>query len=290
MQEEKGLVSVIIPVYNTGVILTETVNSVLNQPYTQVELLLIDDGSPDQTLSTIILPNDDRVIKIWQDNQGMARSRNNGLAKARGEFIFFLDHDDIIEPDFITERINYLHLHPETGFAGGPIKTFPNNIRYYTSAAVNVEEEVLFFNPSFLTTPSSYIFRKSVLDNHGIRMNEKLSSTADRFFLLQLSKVTSGGVVNKGALLYRISAGGFSQIIKAPLIYDNELFYTELKKYDLLPSTNTSWFKCQYFWGLGIGFFKVKKYYRSLKYLTNSFTSSPKKFIQIILKKLFSKQ
>ncbi len=201
MQKEKGLVSVIIPVYNTGEILQDTVNSVLNQPYGNLEILLIDDGSPDATLKNVLLPNDPRIIKLTQPNQGMARTRNNGLAIAKGEFILFLDHDDIIEPDFITERVNYLNSHSDIGFVGGPIRTFPDNPKEYMAAAENIERQVLFLEGECLTTPSSYIIRKTVLDTNSIRLNEKLSSTADRFLLVQLAKVTKGANIEKGKLI-----------------------------------------------------------------------------------------
>jgi len=290
MQKEKGLVSVIIPVYNTGMILKETIDSVLNQQYSQFEILLIDDGSTDGTLQQVILPDDKRIVKISQDNQGMARTRNNGLALAKGEFILFLDHDDVIEPDFISVRVEYLDTHPAIGFVGGPITTFPDNPKEYMSAADNVERQVLFFDQGYLTTPSSYIIRSSVLADYNIAMNEKLSSTADRFLLLQLAKVTKGATVDRGRLLYRISANGFSQVIKPSLIRDNELFYYEIKKKGLFPAADVQAFKSQYLWGLSIGYLKVRKYHLFLKYLFLSFISSPVKFIKIVLKKLVFKQ
>lgn len=285
MQREKGLVSIITPVYKTGPLLRETVDSVRAQLYNHFELLLIDDGSNDDTIQQLPAYNDPRIIIITQANQGMARTRNNGLNVARGEFVLFLDHDDLIEPNFISERVEVLNSQPDTGFVGGVIQTFPDNPKEYVSAAVDIEAEVLFFDERFLTTPSAYLFRRSVLDQHSITFNEKLSSTADRFLLLQLNKVTKGARVTSGKLYYRISAGGFSQIIKPGLIRDNEQMYTEMVKYGLLPVKKRAAFRSLYFFMLAGGYRKVKYRWTAAKYLLQSFFASPLTFIKRITKK-----
>lgn len=286
MQREKGLVSIITPVYKTGRLLQETVESVLSQQYSNFELLLIDDGSNDDTISSLPQYYDERIKVITQANQGMARTRNNGLRIARGEYVLFLDHDDLIEKDFLSERVNFFLSHPETGFVGGTIRTFPENPKEYLSAAVDIEEEVLFFKPEFLTTPSSYLIRRSVLDDNNIDFNESLSSTADRFMLLKLNQVTKGGRVSSGKLLYRISPGGFSQIIKPALVDDNERMYLEMVKEGLLPVKSRSRFKALYFIMLAGGYRMVRYRMKSARYLLKSFFANPYVFFKrLILKK-----
>lgn len=285
MQREKGLVSIITPVYKTGALLRETVDSVRAQKYGQFELLLIDDGSGDDTIRQLPDYNDPRIIISTQVNQGMARTRNNGLKTARGEFVLFLDHDDLIEPDFISERLAVLNAQPDKGFAGGIIQTFPDNPKEYMSAAIHIEEEVLFFDERYLTTPSAYLFRRSVLDEHNIEFNENLSSTADRFLLLQLNKVTKGARVTGGKLLYRISSSGFSQIIKPGLIKDNEMMYTEMVKNDLLPVKKRAAFRSLYFFMLAGGYRMVRYRLKAFQYLLKSFFASPSTFFKRITKK-----
>lgn len=286
MPEEKGLVSIITPVYKTGILLNETVASVVEQSYPNFELLLIDDGSKDDTIDQLLYKNDPRIKIITQENQGMAKTRNNGLTLAKGEFLLFLDHDDIIEKDFLKERISYMNEHPGTGFVGGPVQTFPDNPKEYLSVAENVEKEMLFFDPRFLTTPSSYLIRKNILDENNIRFNESLSSTADRFLLLQLGRVTKGARVSKGKLLYRISEGSFSQVIKPSLIKDNENFYFEMKKMGLMPEKRRSTFKSLYFFMLAGGYKLTRQWRGMMKYLFYSFTANPFQFTR----RLFTKK
>lgn len=285
MQREKGLVSIITPVYKTGKLLQETIESVLSQHYRNFELLLIDDGSNDDTVRQLPDYKDERIRITTQVNQGMARTRNNGLKITHGEYVLFLDHDDLIERDFLSERVALLQAHPDIGFVGGVIRTFPENPKEYLSAAVNIEEEVLFFNPNFLTTPSSYLIRRSVLDDNNIEFNEALSSTADRFMLLKLNKVTKGARVTAGKLLYRISPGGFSQVVKPSLVNDNERMYYEVVNDELLPQKRRAKFKSLYFFMLAGGYKMVHDRGKAAKYLLKSFFASPYTFFKRLTQK-----
>ena len=88
------LVSVIIPTYNTARYVQESINSVLEQDYPSIQLIVIDDGSTDETVD-IIRRYGERVVWLTQQNQGAAAARNAGLAVAQGEYIAFLDSDDV---------------------------------------------------------------------------------------------------------------------------------------------------------------------------------------------------
>lgn len=107
-------VSVIIPTYNGGHWLPETIGSVRIQSFQDYEIIVIDDGSSEPIQPH--LPNDPRIIYIHQDNSGTSAARNRGLALARGEFIAFLDHDDKWKPDKLERQVNLLDRHHELGF------------------------------------------------------------------------------------------------------------------------------------------------------------------------------
>ncbi|MCL2280560.1 glycosyltransferase [Candidatus Saccharibacteria bacterium] len=100
---KKPLLSVIIPVYNTGDVVSRITNRVLKQPMRDLELVLVDDGSTDDTLSVLhqIAKQDARVRVITQKNGGPSAARNTGLDSAKGEFVLLLDSDDDIESDMI---------------------------------------------------------------------------------------------------------------------------------------------------------------------------------------------
>ncbi len=96
--------SIIIPVYNVVNYLEETVNSILNQIYRDYEIILVDDGSTDgsRELCDNLSFKDSRIVVIHQKNSGVSVARNTGVAAAKGEYIGFVDSDDLIEPDMYS--------------------------------------------------------------------------------------------------------------------------------------------------------------------------------------------
>ena len=102
-------VSVVIPAYNVGPFIAETLGSVFAQTFTDFEVLLVNDGSPDtKELEKAIKPFLEKVIYIKQENGGAAKARNAGVKAARGELIAFLDGDDIWLPEFLESQIAFL--------------------------------------------------------------------------------------------------------------------------------------------------------------------------------------
>ena len=100
-------VSVIIPVYNAEKYLEQCVGSVMNQTLKDIEIICVDDGSPDNSLEVLkkLQSQDDRVKIISQPNGGAGAARNNGLRNATGEYLSFLDADDFFEPDMLEEAV-----------------------------------------------------------------------------------------------------------------------------------------------------------------------------------------
>ena len=108
-------VSVIIPTYNSMRFLTETVESVLRQTHRDFELLIVDDGSSDRTVQWVSELVDPRVKVISQQNQGVCVARNTGIADAQGEYIAFLDHDDLWQPTKLEKQVRCLDENPAVG-------------------------------------------------------------------------------------------------------------------------------------------------------------------------------
>lgn len=116
------LVSVIIPVYNSEEYLAQAIESVLAQTYRPTELIVVDDGSDDQ--SSAIARSYREVSYLCQDNQGPPTARNRGLAAARGKFISFIDHDDVWLPGKLELQIGVLLGHPHVGFTICRVENF----------------------------------------------------------------------------------------------------------------------------------------------------------------------
>jgi glycosyltransferase involved in cell wall biosynthesis len=105
-------VSVIIPTYNYSQFITEAVESALQQNIDDLELIIVDDGSTDDTRDKC-RPYADRINYIFQKNAGLSAARNTGISNSTGEFIQFLDSDDILGPDSVALQVEYLKDHPE---------------------------------------------------------------------------------------------------------------------------------------------------------------------------------
>lgn len=128
MEQYKSTISVILPVYNTGSILQETIDSVLKQTFQDFELIIINDGSSDAvTLDILNKQQDKRIRVINQHNQGVAAARNRGLQEAVGKYIAFLDHDDIFMPNKLEVLSNVLDNSPETAIVYTAIEPFGEN-------------------------------------------------------------------------------------------------------------------------------------------------------------------
>jgi len=106
---QNGLVSIITPAYNSTKYISETIESVLSQTYSNWEMIIINDGSTDDTVNVVKkYLNDSRIILIHQENSGSAAARNNGIRHAQGQYIALLDSDDLWEPTFLENQIIFL--------------------------------------------------------------------------------------------------------------------------------------------------------------------------------------
>ncbi len=144
---EPGLVSVIVPAYNRAEVIRETLDSVCAQDYAPIELLVVDDGSNDSTAQVVSefvrdssrrrAENGCSVSCLHQENQGACAARNHGLRVARGEFIQFLDSDDVLHPEKLRRNVEALRQRPEAAFVTGPAFTFTG--RYVAGALTGTD-------------------------------------------------------------------------------------------------------------------------------------------------------
>ena len=109
-------VSVIIPTYNRAVFIADAIQSVLTQTYSDFEIIIVDDGSTDNTREVVGGFNDSRIKYIYQENQWAAAARNNGIRASNGEYLSFLDSDDILMENALKKGIQILDEHPEVAF------------------------------------------------------------------------------------------------------------------------------------------------------------------------------
>lgn len=115
MSARHPLVSVVIPAYNAARYLTGSIPSVLAQSWTDFELIVVNDGSTDATEACVASYDDPRIRLVSQANRGLAGARNGGIRSARGEFVAFLDADDLWHPEKLACHVAHLQSHPAVG-------------------------------------------------------------------------------------------------------------------------------------------------------------------------------
>lgn len=109
------LVSVVIPAYNAVRFLPDSIPSVLTQTWTDLELIVVDDGSTDGTAACVRTFDDPRIRLVSQANRGLAGARNGGIRAARGRYIAFLDADDLWHPEKLARHVQHLQAQPDVG-------------------------------------------------------------------------------------------------------------------------------------------------------------------------------
>jgi glycosyltransferase involved in cell wall biosynthesis len=121
---EDGKASVVIPCYNQAHFLPEAIRSVLSQSYAHFEVIVVDDGSQDDTpeVASEYCARDARVRLIRQENRGLAGARNRGLAESSGEYVVFLDSDDRLQEEALEVGVRELASHPRCAFVSGQFK------------------------------------------------------------------------------------------------------------------------------------------------------------------------
>lgn len=204
MSEKIPSVSVVMPVYNGGPFLKAAIESILNQTYKDFELILINDGSSDDSARIISSFNDGRIVSVTHEqNKGLIYSLNEGISLSRGKYIVRMDADDISLEDRFQKQVAFMEAHPQIGVAGTEYYSFSEIKlkKIYAYTEPEILKSMLIFK-SCLCHPS-VIIRKSVLTENNIRYDERYKHAEDYDLWVQLSKVTKLSNVKGLLLKYR---------------------------------------------------------------------------------------
>ncbi|MBN8702669.1 MAG: glycosyltransferase [Bacteroidetes bacterium] len=165
------LVSIILPVYNCEKYLASSVESILNQSFSDFELIIINDGSKDNTLSVIKAFNDSRIVLIDQQNQGLAKALNNGIRLSRGKYIARQDADDLSYKERLLKQVNYLHSNPSVYLVGTWARIIDENgndtgrAHHHPKENCTLKFDLCFDNPF---VHSSIMMRREIIDTVGV--------------------------------------------------------------------------------------------------------------------------
>lgn len=277
------LVSIVIPCYNAELFIVETLSSIIIQEGVRFEIIIIDDGSTDNTKNLVKSFSNIEINYFYQLNKGVSSARNNGIDKATGDYIIFFDADDIMPPNFILSRLKRLMENDAIDFISGEVKKFNtngfigDNIKGPDSN--NLENQILMYDAEIAACPANIMLKHDFLKRNKIKFNEQLSSTADRYFLLECNwngkvKFYSDVV----PLHYRVFDQSMSNHLTYSLVRDNERYYKILKKSNLLPKEIRK--KCiflGYFILFG-SYWKLGKVGKAIEYGIKCFFSNPISF------------
>ncbi len=281
-----SLVSVVIPCYNASEFISDTLKSILSQQKAAFEIIVVNDGSTDDSEQKIHSFSDSRLRYLKQANKGVSSARNLGLLKSTGEYIIFFDADDLMSDNFIHSRSSEL-ISSDLDFISGPVKKFgstENNFEMYRGTSDNLASEILLYDRSVITCPSNYIFKTAFLRKHHLQFDLELTSTADRYFLLRSGLYGKSNCIdNCSPLLYRFSENSMSNRLTKKLVLDNEKYYELMQKNGLLPQIirNKSLFLGYYI--LSGANYKIKNWPHALKYGLKALAIDPLAFIKKVL-------
>jgi glycosyltransferase involved in cell wall biosynthesis len=182
-------VSVITPAWNAAAFLPETIDSVRAQTFTDWEMLVVDDGSADETAAIVreYAARDPRIRLLEQANAGPSAARNRAMAAARGGFFAFLDSDDRWAPAFLAAQLGVFEQYPDTGlvtgngiFDGGPLDGMPTRPVTPGCPVFTLRDLIIHESSVFIMT----VFRRAVFDTIG-GMDETQWTSEDYDFWLR---------------------------------------------------------------------------------------------------------
>jgi cellulose synthase/poly-beta-1,6-N-acetylglucosamine synthase-like glycosyltransferase len=185
-----ALVSVIIPTYNYGHFVTTAVDSALAQSYPHREIIVVDDGSTDNT-RLVLEPYLDRVTYIYQNNQGLSAARNTGIGASKGELIALLDSDDAWHPRKLDLQVRFLREHPDVGLVASELfsdqrQSWPDVDDCATKAMVYQALALEDVVGKARFGPSSAVIRRICLDEVGL-FDPTLRCVEDRDMWIRLA-------------------------------------------------------------------------------------------------------
>lgn len=240
-------ISIITPAYNAERTILETIESVQKQTYSDFELIVINDGSKDRTLELVQSVKDERLKVFSYENGGVCVARNRGLSHVTGEFIAFIDADDLWTADKLELQLAALQQHPDAGVA------YSWTYFMYDQEGSVVPGKPVFFEgnvypnlliENFLAHGSNPLIRKEAIESVG-EFDSTFPHCADWDFYRRLAVHWNFVLVRKHQIYYRQSSGSMTSKIdgieKQMLVMFEKAYQTAPPEYQYLKNQSLAW-------------------------------------------------
>jgi len=289
------LVSVVIPAYNASQYIKEAVDSVLAQTYNAIQIIVVDDGSQDGTknvLEDYIL--NDTIKYYYQDNQGPGAARNYGIKKSTGEYICFLDSDDIILPESIEKKVNLLDRNKDIQMVFTDLYAFDASseenpeaylkshdfIQLFCDAVVFQDDPYYFFNKKYIDSAIKYnpfiqtstvMIKKDVIDRVGF-FDTELKAAEDIDLWFRICQVGEIGFINEPLSRWNKYRNGLTKDVFG-FLRDSIKYYESLLLKTNLNSVSITLLKkkiSQFYFDLGYSYFERGDLNNSRQYFVKS--------------------
>lgn len=189
------MISIIIPVYNAASYLDKCIESILHQKYKDFELLLINDGSTDNSgdICDAFALKDNRISVFHQQNQGVSAARNLGIEQAKGEWLQFIDSDDWIENDFLLNNVSRISQKKDFVVSGYKIDECIKQYEFHLEECSFEEDKFLggikyIYKRDCLGMNWNKLFHRETIISNNIRFNPNLNYGEDELFVLEYLK------------------------------------------------------------------------------------------------------
>ena len=237
---EKVILSIVVPVYNVEAYLSECLESIINQSFASWELLLVDDGSLDNSglICDKYATIDHRILVFHKSNGGVSSARNLGIKEASGEWITFVDADDLVEPTFFEGLLCQTKINMKLDFVQGGCTNYSAGLKgsieqQYTD---KISSDFIYLFNNFRGLTVSKLFRlenvKKGFNGLPIKFDENMRFAEDMAFTLDYIKtVESYAFVQEVGYLYRRDNNQSAMHNTRHLSYD-KFYYSAIKLYD----------------------------------------------------------
>lgn len=242
-------ISVIVPVYNGEKYIRECLDSIFSQTFTDFEIIIVDDGSTDNTFDilTELSVKCNNLSIIRQENKGVSCARNIGIKHAKGKYLCFIDSDDYIKNNFLEKLTEVVREENVDWVLSGNIEFDDKKVskklilpekEYVLSKEIDCLQ---FFNLSLLTAPFAKLYRRDIIINNNLLFNEKISYAEDREFNIYYAQnIQNVKSISYIGYYYRTDSINSLSKKKRSYKFKYDLFYWRLLKNNFLRRNHCS--------------------------------------------------